>query len=150
MLNLIVFVVIAAIHTIKKTALSRVVFCFYLLYYSIYLFDHFYGLSFLDWTFLNIVSDLIIIALCYNEFTKGSALSLLYMIWVMVAYLLPELLSLNGIIIKYNESEFMCVIDILFVMSELANVDKSSCRGNYRRDSSSGSNHLGRNKHSKE
>ena len=146
--NLIAFLVISIAYTQKRLPLAKVVFCFYLMFFCLYLFDYHLGLDWLTWFFVNIVIDLIILALCYNAFIRGSVIALVYMLWVIVGYILPELLSLNEIVVSWNESDLMCVVDVLFVMSEFINAPDYS--GDNKRDSFAFSNRRGRHSDSEE
>lgn len=141
MSNAIALILIAIAITYKRLPLNKVVAFFYISFYLLYFTDHFTGLSFDTWMAANIVLDLIVISLCYNAVCKGSVFALLYGLWVVIAYILPEILSINGIDINLYESWFMCVIDVVFVYGELGyeisyNVDNDNDYRSSRTDCS--------------
>lgn len=99
----------------SKSSIAKVIFTYYLLYFSIYQLDTFANLTTDAWITLNLFIDLIVISLCYNFFVrKRCQLCLVYGVWVVIGYMLPELLSLNGFDAAWNTSSLMCIIDVIF------------------------------------
>lgn len=120
-----------------KSTIAKIIFIYYLLYFSVYELAEFVNLTTDQWLVLNLFIDLITISLCYNAFRISTdLLCVCYGGWVIVGYIIPELLALNGLDAKPFESPLMCVIDVAFAIIGGVIRNENHCyNGDNKRDS---------------
>lgn len=116
-MNELTFVAIALLCW-NKNPVSRVIF----VYYSIYFLIAITETTEYEWLILCIFTDLIAISLCYTMLiVKRCYICLVYIIWICAAALMPELITLTGFDVRFHESNFQCVIDLIFALAGFMN-----------------------------
>ena len=129
-LNRIALMVVISVYVLDdRNRIAGIVAFFYTAYLSVEFLSAFVSMSNSDWMIANAFIDLIVVYLCYHSLIhkNKSLLVTVYMLYVIVFYLTPELMLANyryePIVMAYeNVMDYAITIDIIFVLLGSINV----------------------------